>query len=280
MTEIQRAIQRSAVPFAVSTLWPAGQKGAHALFGRTVQRLLPPSKLKVLLLGIYRHKNAAIVATHLDEIKSQGWEVKLWALDTIHPDLEAYSVGAGKGLRMPLLNRLMKGENLASFDWVVVMDDDFVFVRGSLSSFLAIAGHAGLALAQPAHSVKSQRAFWFFTLYNPVAVARLTTFVEIGPIVAIHQDWAERILPFPEASGMGWGLDIQWSDLRRAGARLGIVDWVTLRHMQAVGRGYDNSGEDERASRLLLDRGFRSLRDLQKTQAVWRPWQRHAPWVR
>ncbi|MGH9356753.1 MAG: hypothetical protein ACRD10_11545, partial [Terriglobia bacterium] len=191
----------------------------------------------------------------------------------------AYSVGAGKGLRMPLLNRLMEGMDLPSFDWVVVMDDDFVFVRGSLSSFLAIAARAGLALAQPAHALDSLRSHWFFTLYNPVAVTRLTTFVEIGPIVAIHQDWAERILPFPEASGMGWGLAFQWSDLRARGARLGIVDWVTLRHLEPVGKGYDNSPENERLQCLMRERGIQSLRHFQKTELVWRPWQHRPPWL-
>jgi len=279
MTDFLQTLKREIAPFLVRNLWPVAGAGVHLVFDGAVQRQVPQTQLKVLLLCVYRYKNASIVAAHLEEAKRQGWEVRLWALDKVHPDLEAYSVGAGKGLRMPLLNRLAQGKNLSEFDWVVVMDDDFEFVRGTISLFLALAGRAGLALAQPAHAVDSQRAFWFFSLYKPVAVARLTTFIEIGPAVAIHREWASHVLPFPEGSGMGWGLDIEWSDLRTQGARLGIVDWATLRHLQPVGKSYDNSPEDERTCRLLLDRGFQSLGDFQKTEAVWRPWQRRPPWL-
>ena len=181
---------------------------------------------------------------------------------------------------MPLLNRLAQSKGLSDFDWVVVMDDDFLFERGSISSFLAIAGRAGFALAQPAHAADSIRSYWFFSLFDPLALARMTTFVEIGPIVAVQREWVDRVLPFPEGSGMGWGMEFRWFDLRTQGARLGIVDWVTLRHLEPVGKSYDNSPEEQCVREMLHERGHRSVGEIQNIEAIWRPWQRRPSWVR
>src|SRR5579863_3576384 len=121
MTDFLQAFKGKMAPFLVRNFWPVAGAGVHLAFDGAVQRQVSQTQLKVLLLCVYRYKNASFVAAHLEEAKRQGWEVRLWALDKVHPVLEACSVGAGKGLRMPLLNKLAEGKNLSGFDWIVVM---------------------------------------------------------------------------------------------------------------------------------------------------------------
>lgn len=251
--------------------------GSHSLSSIAVRMLAAGVRHRVLLLSIYRYKNGRLLAQILEEVKAQKWRAKLWALDEVHPSLRAYSVGAGTGLKFPLLNGLIDGESLSEFDWVVVADDDILLERGSMADFLAIASRAGMAIAQPSHS-SSSFSNYAITQCHASAIARLTTFVEIGPMFAIGSGWFDRLLPFPEGTGMGWGLDIAWSDLTAKGARLGIIDWVTVRHLHPMGKNYDNTPEQRRYDEALRARGLDSYHEIQKTLAVWRPWQLRVPW--
>jgi hypothetical protein len=214
----------------------------------------------------------------VDKAKGHGWDVRLWALDEIHSALGSCTRGAGPGPKFSLLNSLFLGSEVHVFDWIVVVDDDVLIEQGSLALLLSIAERARLALVQPAHGDLSHRSH-AITLWTPLAVARLTTFVEIGPIFAVHRSWSSRILPFPSGVGMGWGLDLQWPDLIQEGARLGIIDLVTIRHTLPPAGQYDIADETSRVDRLLRDRGLPSYEAMQRTLAVWRPWQRHAPWL-
>jgi len=260
-------------------VWFAAVSLVHGVFDSAVSKRAAHKPFKALITCVYRHKNAPILFPCVSEAVQLGWEVRLWALDQIHPDLEAYSRGSGKGPRCSLLNDLLAGADLSAFDWVVVMDDDFEFQRGSLESFLTIADGAGISLAQPARAYGRYRSFRLINR-DPLGVARLTSYVEIGPVIAVNQAWASRILPFPQGYGMGWGLDLLWSDLRREGLRLGVIDWVTINHLSPVGRAYDNSPEKQRLTKMLHDRGFKSIEETQKTLAVWRPWQPRPLWLR
>ena len=190
----------------------------------------------------------------MQEAKNNRWDVSLWALDQVHPSLARYSLGAGKSPKFPLLNRLIRERDLLQYDWVVVADDDVVFDIGSLAAFLWTAEKAGLTLAQPAHALGSFSNHEI-TLWKPHTMARLTTFVEIGPLFAIRRDYFEKPAPFPERSGMGWGLDVEWSDLQSSGARLGIIDWVTLRHLCPAGTNYDMTQEEKHLREALQVRG-------------------------
>jgi len=233
---------------------------------------------RVLLLSIYRYKNAQTLLPLVAEGKGSGWNVRLWALDKIHPALGSFSRGAGKGFKFDLLNSLIGPSDNSTFDWFMITDDDVAMEEGSLSLFLTVATLAQLSLAQPAHSEGSHRSH-DICLCKPMAVARLTTFVEIGPIFAVNSTWAKRILPFPEGYGMGWGLDLEWSDLRKDGARLGIVDLVKMRHLAPVGHQYEATEEFARRHRILAERGVQTVHELQQTLEVWRPWQKRPPWT-
>ena len=226
------------------------------------------------VLGVYRHANAGNVAALAGSAAGDTvW--RLWALDRAHPSLERWTVGEGPGLRSPLLNKLY-GTLPPDFDGhVVLSDDDYGFTRGDLSTFLAAARAAHLGLAQPGHDRLSQVSHWV-TAARRLSLARLTTFVEIGPLVAVAPEWRHRVLPLAD-DGMGWGLDLEWSDLRAVGCRLGIVDSCTIRHFApVVGSGsYDVPAARVEMEALYAQRG--GYHHALRTLATWWPWEPRAP---
>jgi hypothetical protein len=225
---------------------------------------------------VYRRRNAAVVERLFAPAIEAGWSVALWALDETDPALERLTVGAGAGTKFELVNRLLAEH--APKGHVLVADDDAVFVRGDLVSFVDTAQRAELDLAQPAHvwwSNISHRITWL----RPLSRARLTTFVEIGPIFAVAPAWRDRILPFPDGVGMGWGLELKWQDLREEGCRLGIVDSTPVRHLARFATAYAPDEEIQRLNRLLLERGAPGWRGLRRTLATWRLWRRQPPWL-
>ena len=109
-------------------------------------------------------------------------------------------------------------------------------------------------------------------------MARLTTFVESGPLVAVAPEWVERVTPLPVWRGMGWGLELEWIDLRAEGCRLGIVDATTVVHLAPVAQEYDTTALRARLREELAARGASDWGPLQQTLATWRPWRRRPPW--
>jgi hypothetical protein len=228
--------------------------------------------------SVYRRKNANVLSRLLAPAVEAEWAVRLWALDEEDPSLAANTLGVGPGTKFELMNRLLANTPPAAGEHVVIADDDVVFVRGTIVSFLAKAGAAAFGLAQPAHvpwSNISHRITWM----RPLSRARLTTFVEIGPIFAVAPDWRGSILPFPAGLGMGWGLELDWIDLQEHGLRLGIVDSTPIRHLSPFAAAYAPEAEIEKVTRLLEERGAPGWRGLRRTLATWRPWRSQAPWL-
>jgi hypothetical protein len=232
----------------------------------------------VLVLCVYRNSNAHHVLPLVREAETRGWDVRLWALDATAPSLASHTVGSSRGAKFPLLNRLLEGGDPTDHDWVVVSDDDVRFVGGTLDDLLAVGEAAGLDLLQPAHTELSHRENEI-AVRRPLSVARRTTFVEIGPLFAVGRHWRERLLPFPTGHAMGWGVELEWSDLEREGAVLGIVDAVPVRHLQPVGAGYAKHEEARRLAELVRARGLASFRDVQRTLGTWWPWRAAPPWT-
>lgn len=232
-----------------------------------------------MLLSIYRRANAPILAELLRPALAAGWRVRLWALDDVEPRLEEWTIGSGPGAKFDLLNGLLQE---AAEGALVVADDDVAFGRTSVVAFADLAARAGFGISQPAHAFRSHRSHRV-TLRRPLSRARLTTFVEIGPLFAVSAEWRARVAPFPDGIGMGWGLELSWMDLQDEGCRLGIVDAVPMRHLSPVGGAYVPQAESERLAGLLAERGVAGARELrwrelQRTLATWRPWQSAPPW--
>lgn len=232
---------------------------------------------RVLVLSVYRARNAAHVAALVGEARARGWDVRLWALDRADPALASHTIGTSSGAKFPLLNELLNGQDLDRWDWIVVADDDFAFRCGSIADLLAVSEAADLDLVQPAHTELSHRDN-DITVRRPFSVARRTSYVENGPVFAVRRPWTSKLLPFPEKHTMGWGLELEWFDMMASGARLGIVDAVALRHLRPVGKAYPKQIEGDRLRELVRGRGLESFRDIQHTLQTWRAWQARPPW--
>jgi hypothetical protein len=141
-------------------------------------------------------------------------------------------------------------------DWTLVVDDDVALPSGFLDRFLGICEAFALDLAQPAQTLRSHSA-WKVTRRRPAALARITRFVEIGPVTAFRREPAAELLPFPELR-FGWGLDLHWAALAaERGWRLGVVDAVPVRHeARTVAAGYPRREAEEEAARFLSERPY------------------------
>jgi GT2 family glycosyltransferase len=150
------------------------------------------------------------------------------------------------------LNALIAAHPLASYDWLLVIDDDVALPRGFLDAFLCAAERTGLRLAQPAHRLHSHAA-WPVTRRHAGATARETTFVEIGPVTAFHRDTFAALLPFPESLPMGWGLDVHWAAVAAEhGWPIGIVDATPIGHTQRpAGSAYARDTAEAQARAFL-----------------------------
>jgi hypothetical protein len=231
----------------------------------------------VTVVGVYRARNAELVQALVGPVRDGGATVGWWALDDVVPTLASETVGEGPGLRLPLLNAVLERRPGDPDGWLVVCDDDVRFDRGDIAQLVSIAARAELDLAQPARS--ERELDHEITRRWRLSTARLTSFVEIGPLFVVGPGWRHRIVPFPAERGMGWGLELDWLDLQREGCRLGIVDAVSVSHVGARGAEYDFDRHHAEVHAELARRGIGHWRDFQETFACWRPWQRSAPWA-
>lgn len=212
-------------------------------------------RLRVLVLGAHRDRAVELQA----ELGRSRHELEI----DVRP-----AGGAGK---FENLNAALGDHDLTAFDWLVVVDDDVALPRGFLDGLLFLADRFDLVLAQPAQSLASHAA-WPIARRRPFAVARETTFVEIGPVTAFRRDAFAALLPFPPLR-MAWGLDLHWAAVAREhGWRLGIVDAVAVRHERgAVAAAYPRADAVAEA-RAFLARHAYIRRDEVRDVAVHRRW--------
>lgn len=235
------------------------------------------------LVCVYRYDNVAFVEQLLAQRGELRLHAALWALDRPHPRLDRFTLGCGPGGKFDLLNGLL--DHVPSDQHLVVADDDVVLARGDLGRLLDLVDAAGFGLAQPAHARRSHATFGV-TRRRRMSTARLSTFVEIGPLFVVAPAWRHHVVPFPPNAGLGWGLDLRWTRLAADGCRLGMVDRVTLRHCRPVAGGYDTGPERDRVRSVLTELGvpadvpaWEAMARLQRATATWRPWRRRAPWA-
>jgi len=228
------------------------------------------------LVGIYRSRNAERVRRLVEPALSGGFTVAWWALDEVVEDLAAWTVGSGPGAKLLLLNEIVRRIDPRD-GWLAVSDDDVVFARGDVVELVSLSSRARLDLAQPARA--DAAVDHEITVARRFSRVRRTSFVEIGPIFVVGPRWRDRIVPFPEERGMGWGLELDWFELYEEGCALGIVDAVRVRHEGARGEDYDDAREIDRVHEELAARGFQGWSDVQTTLGTWRPWQRVPRWT-
>ena len=238
---------------------------------------VPPAHV----VGIYRHRKAGHLVELLRPEVRPSWSMALWALDDVDPQLAAWTVGCGPGGKFDLLNAILERAPAQPGQHLLVTDDDITLPGSGLSALLTAMVAAGLDLAQPAHRADSSFSHPI-TRRQRLARARLTTFVEIGPVFAVAAPWVPQFAPFPADHGMGWGLELLWSRLRQHGCRLGIVDATTVLHPERPNVSYAGSLDAEYAQldRLLAEDGYANLEQAQQVLATWWRWQRQPSWLR
>jgi hypothetical protein len=252
-------------------------QGCDPAWLRVRRRFRRPPPGPVLLLCVYRAKNARRVVDLVSQARRLDAEIHLWALDAAADALAPWTRGCGAGVRMELLNRLWRRAGDSPRRQIVISDDDIVFTRGDLRSLLAACEQCGFDIAQPAHAIGSY-AGRHFPRSRAFTIARLTSWVDVGPMVVISADWFDRVLPFPDRAGMGWGLGLVWGQLRHSGCRLGIVDGICVRHLYPPMLEYDTAPESLRVSEILHKLDLRSTTEAQQCFARWMFWQPAPPW--
>lgn len=185
--------------------------------------------LKVLVVGVAHPDRPGELEALVGRLRNSRHEVSV-SIVQMQP-------GMGKFQNIArALDRVSRP--LHDFDWVVITDDDIGLPPRFLDTFLGLAEHAGLMIAQPAHRFHSYTTF-AITQRRWGSLVRATRWVEIGPITAIRREALVELLPFP-VSRWDWGLDIYWAQLAdRKGWRLGVVDGAPVEHQRPVGGGYD-----------------------------------------
>ncbi len=162
-------------------------------------------------------------------------------------------VASGSMDKFTLVNQVIAHHDLSNFDVLLVTDDDVSFEPGWLDAFLSFQADADLALCQPARSPDS----WIdhpFTKQLLGIDARLTHYVEIGPVFSLHRKAFELLVPFDESWPMGWGLDLRWPViLGEAGLQMGIIDRVPVRHRLRPPQAHYSAGRTRDRMSSALD---------------------------
>jgi hypothetical protein len=229
------------------------------------------------IVGVYRRRNAEHVRQLVEPALALNWRTAWWALDGSDPSLAAVTVGEGPGLKLPLLNEALARPGGGMTAWTVVADDDVRFIRGDVVRFVRRAERAGFDLAQPARA-RGTHLSHGITAALRFSRARETTFVESGPLWTVGPRFRDRVLPFPAERGMGWGVEIDWYDLRGEGCRLGVVDDVQVEHLGRTAEHYNDTEIRRQMLEELDAHGHPRWAGMRETVAVWRPWQRMPPW--
>jgi GT2 family glycosyltransferase len=207
---------------------------------------------RVLIVGVERRD----VPNLMDQTRAE----LLRSRHDVTIDVAPAAAGLGK---FENLDALLARHDLATFDWVIVTDDDVALPREFLNTFLACAEAGGLRLAQPAHRRHSHAA-WDVTRRRAGSDWRETNFVEIGPLTAFDATAAATLLPFPKELKMGWGLDAHWSAVAREhGWPIGVIDATPIGHtIRPAASDYPRETAAAEARRFLDGRSYVARDDI------------------
>jgi hypothetical protein len=231
--------------------------------------------MPLVLLMVYRSKNAAIVSVLLRQISTSA-DIRLWALDCIVPELAVHTLGCGPGTRFAHLNWLYESKRVPEDHWVAIADDDAFFIRGDLSKTISLMQRARFSLAQPGQSLLG----WWTCLFNiarPFVIARDTNFVEQGPILIASSAFARLMFPLPD-DGMGWGIEAEWFRIKEGRFRIGIIDACRMIHCSRPAMSYSIEPEMKRLRERLKSSAIDSIWQLRTENGRWWRWQESPQW--
>jgi hypothetical protein len=241
----------------------AGDRALDAWLGaggtrRRIGELAARTPARDVRVAIVHAPDSPLLAQTLDELRTTKHRARVASASTAELT----------GGKFENVNRLLAGSEPA--DWTIVVDDDVVLPPHFVDGFVALAEALGFELVQPAQTLASHAA-WPSARRVPMAVARQTNFVEIGPVTAFSRTAASELLPFPDLK-MGWGLDLHWGALAaQRGWKLGILDALPVRHeTRPVGRGYSGADATAEAQRFLAGRPYVHAADAGRTLRTFR----------
>lgn len=144
--------------------------------------------------------------------------------------------------KFKLLNKILSDIDLELYDYIIFTDDDIAIHDSFIDVYVHIVDKYELKIAQPArtrHSFNIHK----IVLQKDNSIARVTNFVEIGPIFSFHSSIFKNVLPFPEDAEMGWGLDYVWPKIAEKNSfKIGIVDLISADHSyRPQSKTYSNS---------------------------------------
>jgi GT2 family glycosyltransferase len=219
-----------------------------------------PPRRRVLVLGIERPVHRRLAARAQAELRRS------------RHDVELHFTAPGALGKFENLNRLLAEHPPQGHDWLLIVDDDVELPHGFLDRFVFLCERFSLALAQPAHRLRSHAA-WPQTRRHRGSVVRETRFVEIGPVTAFASETFATLLPFPQLR-MGWGLDAHWAALAgEHGWRCGVVDAVAIGHRAApAADAYSREAALAEAREFLAERPYVKAAEAKQTVTTHRRW--------
>lgn len=166
------------------------------------------------------------------------------------------------------INAGLEGVRIDDYDWLLVVDDDVDLPPEFLDFFLCVAELADLRICQPAHRFRSYTS-WDVTQRVWNSLARVTHFVECGPITALHRSVFLYCVPFADTR-WAWGIDVLWAELaRQQEFRIGVVDATPIGHLREIAESYNRQAAIDEGRQLLAQHNVRrDSRDLMKTVEV------------
>ena len=132
--------------------------------------------------------------------------------------------------KMMLLNKILSGEDIEKYDYVMICDDDVILPDNFVDDFFGLQRRYDFAAAQPARTHNSYLDHFIVERLDGLK-ARQTRFVEIGPVISFRRDIIPLIFPFDQSSPMGWGFDFVLPCIAEEhGMRIGIIDATPVDH--------------------------------------------------
>ena len=192
-------------------------------------------------------------------------------LEAMRSDRHAVTTAIGDAEdrgKLENVNLVLSHVDLDDFDWVVMTDDDVRLPASFTDLLIACCLAFDLTIAMPAHRFNSFSGY-DVTRRGWGTLARVTRYVEVGPITVFGRACFPKVFPLPELR-FGWGVDLHWPVMaQRHGWSIGVVDAVPVEHVKPVGGSYSRQAATDEACRYLAAHGHFSR------EATFRVVQRH-----
>ena len=155
--------------------------------------------------------------------------------------------------KFKLLNSILADIDIDQYDYIIITDDDIAVHDQFIDVYIETQEKYNIKLAQPSRTRFSYNAHPI-VLQHKNSIARVTNFVEIGPIFSFHKSIYQHVIPFPVEAEMGWGLDFIWPKIGEMNNfNLGIIDIIAVDHSyRPQSKTYSNDQNRVLMNKFLL----------------------------